>query len=48
MGRLRPDIIVTVLAALALLLWDLSGADLLAVRRFGNARGFAWRAPADA
>jgi membrane-associated PAP2 superfamily phosphatase len=39
----RRDIVVTMIATFALLAWDLSGADLLAVRQFGDGHGFAWR-----
>jgi membrane-associated PAP2 superfamily phosphatase len=42
-NQLRRDI-AWLLAALALLLlWDATGLDLMAVRAFGDASGFAWR-----
>ncbi|HEY0856970.1 MAG TPA: phosphatase PAP2 family protein [Albitalea sp.] len=40
---LRRDAAVTLMAAAALLLWDLSGWDIAVVRWFGAAQGFAWR-----
>jgi membrane-associated PAP2 superfamily phosphatase len=43
MRVLRRDGRSTGAALLALLAWDASGADLAAVRLFGNAHGFAWR-----
>jgi membrane-associated PAP2 superfamily phosphatase len=43
MTHARRDGWVTLLAGLALLAWDASGADLWAARAFGNAQGFAAR-----
>ena len=40
---LRGDAVVAVAAAALLVLWDLSGVDLLVVRRFGHSDGFVWR-----
>lgn len=37
------DVAIAVLALLALLAWDASGLDLVAVRAYGSAHGFAWR-----
>lgn len=41
--ELRRDLLVTLVALGALLVWDASGLDLAAVRAYGNAGGFAWR-----
>lgn len=42
-AHLRRDVAATLVAAAALLLWDLSGWDIHVVRWFGDAQGFAWR-----
>lgn len=42
-ARARHDLAVTLLALLALLAWDASGADLALMHAVGSARGFAWR-----
>ena len=39
----RVDAAVTLLALIALIAWDASGADLWFARAFGTAQGFAWR-----
>jgi hypothetical protein len=43
MSHARQDGWITLLALLALLAWDASGADLWAARWFGGAQGFAAR-----
>ncbi len=40
---INRDLLVTAAVLLALVLWDISGADLVLTRWFGNAQGFAWR-----
>lgn len=42
-GRARRDLLVTLCAAAALLLWDLSGLDLAVSAWFGSPQGFALR-----
>lgn len=39
----RQDLAVCALGLLALLAWDLAGADLAVVRLWGSPTGFAWR-----
>lgn len=39
----RRDLLITALALLALLAWDLSGWDLALIRLYGDAQGFALR-----
>ena len=39
----KRDLLVTAAVLLALVLWDMSGADLVLTRWFGKAQGFAWR-----
>jgi membrane-associated PAP2 superfamily phosphatase len=40
---LRRDLVVSAVALVLLLAWDLSGADLAVARLFANAQGFTWR-----
>ncbi len=40
---LKRDLAITLAALAALLAWDASGLDLLLVRAWGTASGFAWR-----
>lgn len=40
---LRRDLGITLAALAALLAWDASGLDLVLVRAWGGAQGFAWR-----
>lgn len=42
-AQARRDLVVTLLALLALLAWDASGADLALMHAVGSAQGFAWR-----
>lgn len=42
-SRALRDLAVCVAALLALLAWDASGLDLVLVRAYGDASGFAWR-----
>jgi membrane-associated PAP2 superfamily phosphatase len=39
----QQDLLVAVIALLALIAWDASGADLWAMSQVGGAEGFAWR-----
>jgi membrane-associated PAP2 superfamily phosphatase len=39
----RRDLLITGIALGLLLAWDASGLDLMLVRRYGSAEGFAWR-----
>lgn len=42
-SRLRADLGVTALALVALVLWEVSGLDLVLTRAYGGHNGFAWR-----
>jgi membrane-associated PAP2 superfamily phosphatase len=42
-NRSRADLTIAALALVALLLWEVSGIDLILTRAYGGHAGFAWR-----